>query len=318
MTQTMDRRKFIETSIAAFALSAIRLGASPLESIGATATPKSPKARRRSGIDDNLVVFISDLHLNPDGYQVERLKKVVADIVSMRPLPRNVIALGDLAYLTGQRSEYEGLKPLLAPIEAAGITLTLAMGNHDRRAEFRSVFPEQAARSLMSDRLVYKVETPRADFLVLDSLQEGDDRSTWITAGALNEAQTELVQSQLAQSTKPMFVCSHHPINETGLTNTIAASTTCCGYIYGHLHTWRKTWTEVWKKGSQRVVRMLCMPSTGHWGDIGYVTLRLEEAKAVATMHQSDFYFPEPIDNPPAQWPIITEENDGDTCTFEI
>ena len=313
----MDRRSFLGGLAAIGCFGAF--GITGVAPVTAAAAGKSKK-RVKGKFDDNLVVFISDLHTNPDGYQPGKLRKVVDDILALKPLPRNVIALGDLAYLTGQPREYAALKPVLAPLEEAGITLTLAMGNHDRRKEFGEAFPEQAAKAVMKDRYVYIIKTPNADFIVMDSLQEGEDNTKWITPGALNDAQKEWLEKTLASYGKPVFVCSHHPINELGIKEILSKSPTCCGYIYGHAHRWRKDWTEVWGSGN-RVVRTLCMPSTGHWGDIGFVTMQIDDQKAVATLHESDFYFPAPPENPadaPAQWAEFPKEYDGDICTFTL
>ena len=313
----MDRRTFLGGIAAAGALGALQVAqASPVAKIGSAAKKNRPSGK----FDDNLVIFISDLHCNPDGYQPGKLSKVASDILALRPLPRNVIALGDLAFLTGRPAEYAAVKSALALLEEAGITLTLAMGNHDRRAEFGEAFPAQAAKSLFKDRYVYIVETPNADFIVLDSLQESESNTTYITPGKLNEGQTGWLKNTLDSYTKPVFVCAHHTIEEIGLVRIISESPTCCGYIYGHRHRWLKDWTEVWSKGS-RVVRTLCMPSTGHWGDIGFVALQLGPESAVATLHVDDFFFPEPARNPadrPAQWSVFPEELNGDTCTFAL
>ncbi|MBO7511091.1 MAG: hypothetical protein J6T35_07895, partial [Bacteroidales bacterium] len=56
--------------------------------------------------DENLVILISDLHINPEGYQPERCERIIHEILAMRPLPRNVLALGDIAYLCGKVEEY--------------------------------------------------------------------------------------------------------------------------------------------------------------------------------------------------------------------
>ena len=80
--------------------------------------------------------IISDLHCYPEGYQPAKLVRTVDEILRLNPRPRNVIALGDLAYLTGRPEEYALLKKILAPLEGTGMTLTMAMGNHDRRENF--------------------------------------------------------------------------------------------------------------------------------------------------------------------------------------
>lgn len=308
----MDRRTFLG-SITMLGLAGLadRTEASALARMAGKKTGKK-------GIDENLVVFISDLHTKKDNYEEGKLKRVLADILAMRPLPKNVIVLGDLAFLTGKPEEYATLKPMLAPLEEAGITLTLGMGNHDRRENFAACFPEHHAKSVFPDRETYVVETPRADFIVLDSLIEGDDTTTWITPGSVNDAQKEWLTKTLASYTKPVFVCAHHPINETQINEILVGSPTCCGYVFGHRHRWLKDWIRK-NYSSNRIVRTLCIPSTGHDSDIGYVTFRLEEDKAVAKVHEYEFYFPHPAKEgtrPPVQWEIIAKENDGDTCTF--
>lgn len=287
--------------------------------ISDAASPAKKAHAKANALDDNLVVFISDLHTNPDGHQPVKLKKVVDEILAMKPMPRNVIALGDLAYLTGRPREYDALKPILEPLEKAGISLTLAMGNHDRRKEFGEAFPEHATKSVMEGRYVYVVETPFVDFIVMDSLQEGADTTKWITPGAIDADQRSWLETTLSQYEKPVFVCSHHPLNETGISKLLSRSPSCCGYIYGHMHRWRKDWIEDW--GPSRVVRTLCMPSTGHWGDIGYVTMTIDKDTAVATLHESDFFFPDkPVNSKdaPAQWKMISDEYDGDVCSFSL
>ena len=277
------------------------------------------RKRKKDGFDENLVVIISDLHTNPGSYQPARLERTIADILALRPRPRNVIALGDLAYLTGKPSEYALLKEILAPFEGTGISLTLGMGNHDRRANFADAFPEQAAKSLMKDRFVFVVETPRADIIVLDSLQESPDPTTWITPGALPDNEKEWLRATLASYTdKPVFVTAHHPINEVGIKDILLASPTCSGYIHGHDHVWRDGWFK--KNYSERdIVRTLCLPSTGHWGDIGYTMFHLEEDHAEARLCEYEFFFPHPLKDgeaKPAQWTMIEEERKNASVRF--
>ncbi|MBR4755384.1 MAG: metallophosphoesterase, partial [Bacteroidales bacterium] len=147
----MDRRKFIG-SIAALGLQGILLDASGAVSLLDTSSEAFRRKKKKAGLfDENLVAIISDLHTNPGGYQPARLERTIADILALNPCPRNIIALGDLAYLTGKPSEYALLKEILKPLEGSGIRLTMAMGNHDKRKNFAEAFPEYAAASLMED-----------------------------------------------------------------------------------------------------------------------------------------------------------------------
>lgn len=316
----MNRRSFLE-KIAATGCAGIIL------SLENSAAAKAGEAilRRKTSIrkgggkfDENLVVFISDLHCNPKGYQPEKLRKVISDILAMNPLPANVIALGDLAYLTGQISEYTALKPILQPLEDAGINLTLAMGNHDRREEFATVFPEKAKKAVRPDRMTFIVKTPKADFIVLDSLQQGDDKSTWITPGTMDAPQKEWLEKTLNKYKKPVFVCAHHPLNETEVGEILINAPACAGYIYGHHHRWGANWVKK-SYSDRRILRLLCLPSTGHWGDIGYTEFRLEDTKAIATLRESEFFFPEPAKEGeaiPETWKAIMEDNKDQSCRF--
>ena len=267
--------------------------------------------------DEDLVVIISDLHITPKGYQPEKFIRTCDDILKMQPLPFNVIALGDLAYHTGRSEDYALLRELLAPLEKAGIQITLGMGNHDRREEFAAAFPEKAAASLLGDRYVFKVETPRADLIVLDSLQQSEDPDNWVGPGALGDGQIQWLERTLASYTKPVFVCAHHPLNEVGIEKMLSGSPTCSGYIYGHKHRWVTEWIK--NRSHRDLVRTLCVPSTGYYGDIGHVVLRMDDKMAEASLHQYEFFFPTPLESGeahPALWDIIESEHKGATCGF--
>lgn len=312
----MDRRSFL-SSLALLGLQGCLLDTSA----AARRVAASGSKRQRGALrfDDNRVCIISDLHTNPEGYQPARLERTVADILKLDPLPRNVIALGDLAYLTGKPAEYARLKEILVPLEAAGIHITLGMGNHDKRANFAEAFPAYAAASVMKERFVFVVETPRAEFIVLDSLQESTSVHKWITPGAIDDAQREWLKDKLASCTdKPVFVMSHHPLPEVGILPLLMECPRCCGYIYGHNHVWNPGWSHV-NYRDRDVLRTLCVPSTGHWGDIGFVLLDLEETQAVARLEQYEFFFPTPLpegEAKPAQWTAIEAENKDAVCRF--
>ena len=135
----MNRRTFLG-GLAAIGLqgSMLNVSASPL------ARMMSPKRKKKvSGrFDEDAVILISDMHVLPNGHTPDYLTRVVNEILAMNPLPRNVIGLGDLANLYGHVEDYECARQLFAPLEEAGINLTLGMGNHDRRENFARVFPD--------------------------------------------------------------------------------------------------------------------------------------------------------------------------------
>lgn len=317
----MDRRNFLG-GIAALGALGLSLEVSGAEKMGKAVN--SLACRKKKGplrFDENLVCIISDLHLHPDWHQEKNLAGIVDRILALNPRPRNVLCLGDIAYLTGRPQEYAAAKKYLDKLEEAGMRLTMTMGNHDRRAEFAEAFPAHAAASVFPDRYVYKVETPRADFLLLDSLQEGEDTTTWINPGALDEKQVQWLEVQLSSYTdgKPVFVMAHHPIEELQvIRNQIILSPSCKGFIYGHKHVWNSGWLR-YDFMKRDILRTLCVPSTGHWGDIGFVTLSLEEDRAVARLYEQEFFFPGPLaegEEKPAIWTEIEREHKDAVCIF--
>ncbi|MBR1518773.1 MAG: metallophosphoesterase [Prevotella sp.] len=317
----MKRREFLG-GLAAIGCQGLALKAgaalpSSAKNILGMGTDMADEVNRKARFDENAVVIISDTHVNPGGYQPGKFQRVVDDILKMRPLPQNVIALGDMAYLTGKISEYELLREHIRPLEDAGITLTMGMGNHDRRENFAKVFPSYAAKSKMKQFMTFVVETPRANFIVLDSLQEGDDLNGWIGDGKITDEQRQWLDNEMKNCKKPVFVCAHHPLEETNVGASFVG-TTACGYIHGHHHKWNTGWT--WEKwGSPHIIPTLCIPSTGHWGDIGYTVMRLGKEDAVIELKEYEFFFAEPMKNPadiPDSWKKIVEDNKGQKFHF--
>jgi hypothetical protein len=158
-----------------------------------------------------------------------------------------------------------------------------------------------------------------------DGLQGTDDRGPkdmGPVPGALSKDQQDWVMDALPKWKKPVFVCSHFPVHELKaggkpLDKLLVASPKVAGYIHGHDHRW---YTKFMRKGwaYTQIKRTLCLPSTGHWGDIGYVLFRELPDRFVATCVQKDFYFPSPRkpEARPAVWDAIAQEHNGQYCTF--
>jgi len=255
-------------------------------------------------LDENCVALLSDLHLtqakdNP--HQRAGFERCVQGVLALNPRPANVLFFGDLSFDHGETNDYRLLKQLVKPLEDAGIRWTTCFGNHDRRAPFFSVFPERRlADAPVPDRLVSVVRTPHADFILLDSCLEGP------VNGGLDEAQRTWLGTVLARETKPVFVGAHHSVTETGVAGLLATNALCAAYIQGHDHQWRPR--------LEKGVETLCLPSTGHWGDIGFVVVRLSDAEAVFTLRQYDYYTPRPAAKPEdvkPEWRARTQANNG-------
>ena len=255
-------------------------------------------------LDENQLALLADLHVTPQAdnpHQRAGLARCIAEVLARNPRPANVLLYGDLSFNHGDPDDYRLLKELLKPLEDAGVRWHACFSNHDRRATFFSVFPERmVAAPPVPGRWVTVVQTPRADFILLDSCLEGP------TNGDLDDAQRAWLQTTLSHSTKPVFVGAHHPLKDTGLAELLAAKPCCKGYVYGHLHTW--------KPQPEQGVNTLGLPSTGHWGDIGYVLVQLSAEGAVFTLHQRDYYTPRPATSPAEmtpEWLARVSKNDG-------
>jgi len=307
----MNRRSFLFRALAAGGI----LATGGLPTVQTTQASKQKKLKL-SGTDDNWVI-ISDLHTNPGAYQADYLQKAVNNILNLRPLPTHVIALGDIAYLQGKKSEYQLARTLLEPLWKAGIQLTIGMGNHDRREVFAEVFPEFAAKSVLKNSLTYVVEGKNADFIVLDSLQEGADKKQWIVAGAIDDEQKEWLAARLQQQTKPVFVSSHHTVHEIQIGRMLLECEKCAGYIHGHNHRWTTDWIHL-DYQTTRLIPTLCIPSTGHWGDIGFVRFIMAKDMATAYLQEDEFFFPRPMkpEETPIQWKEMAANRQDQTWPF--
>jgi len=240
--------------------------------------------------DPNLVVLLSDLHTGAKStYQKPKLMAILDEILAMKPLPANVLIMGDVAYLDGLDADYEVLKPILQRLTNAGIAWSAVLGNHDRREAFWRHFPEHlSAQPLVPGRHVSIVQTPHAQFVLLDTLLTGK------VNGELNEDQRVWLSAYLPTQKKPVFVCAHHPLGESKLGGLLATSPMVAAYIYGHHHYWQAKKTEG--------VNTLCLPSTGHWGDIGYVVVTLKPEGADFALQIRDHFKPKPLPEPQAAW----------------
>jgi hypothetical protein len=255
-------------------------------------------------LDENEVALFADLHvtqLKNNPHQRAGIEQCVRDVLACNPRPANVLFYGDLSFSHGETNDYRLLRELVKPLEEAGIRWHGCFGNHDRRESFLSVFPERKeVAPLVPRRLVTVVKTPHADFILLDSCLEGP------VNGGLDESQRKWLQETLSRASKPLFIGAHHPIRETGVAGLMASNALCAAYIYGHNHKWNPQMEEG--------VATLCLPSTGHWGDIGYVRVKLSAEEAVFTLHQRDYYTPRPAtksEEVKPEWTQRVQKNDG-------
>lgn len=310
----MDRRSFIRLAAAtAFA-----------PSVGGRLF-----AGEKSDFNENLTVLFSDVHVSGvEGrptYQYPLFAAKVAEVLRMDPLPRHVLIFGDLAWLFGEKADYEKTLPLIRQMKDVGIDVRITMGNHDHRRPFFDIYPEQEKSTPVPGKVVSIVNLGTADFLLIDSLNENPKGagSGNPVPGKLDEDMQEWLAAELKARKRPFFVGSHHPVHELAVNGKpllpqLDTAPFCAGYIHGHDHRWAPYWYHADWKGA-KIFRHLCLPSTGHWGDIGYAVFKAEADRAVVTLRQSEFFFPKPLnpDQPrPPVWDARVAENRNASYSF--
>ena len=282
----------------------------------------------KGGFDDSLTVFVSDLHVGGVNHTYDythgRLARVVDAILAMRPLPRRVVCFGDIALSFGLEADYAVSKPMLQRLVDAGIELHLTMGNHDRRSAFLRHWSEYGANQLVAGRFTSVFSLGHADMVLLDALKGTDDRAEddmGPVDGTIDPAQLEWFENFVAQAKRPFFVGSHQftdlYIDGAKPITRAAKSPFFSGWIYGHDHSWCPS-VRIASWGGGQMCPTLALPSTGLWGDIGYVTFRTDADGATASLAQDDFYFRTPTSCAvrPRYWDVRTRDNNGRTVRF--
>ena len=287
--------------------------------------------------DPNFTVFMSDIHVAsakvPNGgtqptYQNPRFRRAVDEVLAMSPKPKRVVIFGDIALWNGWLEDYRTSLPEINRLKAAGIDVHMTMGNYDKRESFLEVHPEYAKTSPVPGRIVSIVDLGTADLILLDSLHQtsgvgkGND-----VDGELDDAQWDWLAAESKRRTRPFFLGAHHHFRElkrgkANVLSLVKQNPNFAGYCYGHHHFWTKDFSvRGWSQNylDRRLVRNLCIPSTGWWGDIGFVTVHAEPDRLTAALCQDDFYFYAPLEQGakrPPEWDAILAERRGETCTF--
>ena len=179
--------------------------------------------------DPNHFVLISDSHIDADVAKTkndvnmtDNLKKVVAAIIALKATPAAVLHGGDLAMNTGEAGDYATFLGLVKSLWERGMPVHLILGNHDNRERFLVALNAKDTESPVPDKHTLVVESPKADWYLLDSLDKTNS-----TPGVLGEKQLAwLAKSLDAKPDKPAIVFTHHhpqdgqPQKFSGLTDT--------------------------------------------------------------------------------------------------
>lgn len=278
---------------------------------------------------DATTILMGDIHISGDfneqgkpkhyPYNPICFEQQIREILAMRPLPRNLIILGDVAWDHGLREDYEYAARLFRPLQEAGIRITMAMGNHDRRAPFFEVFEEYRTHTKVKGRVVSVVELPDVDFVVLDSLDELPNlkrgESTTVS-GKMDDEQIKWLESYLSTAKRPVILGAHHPLSEmSNLEAVIAKSPSVVAYIYAHVHVWNKGVRIIRPRDPERMVPHISLPST-FYGDIGYAVMRTTKEEAVITYSSNGFWWAQPVENPPKVWAQRVADLSAERCTI--
>ena len=286
------------------------------------------EAKRSKKIDPATAVLLSDIHICGelvDGkpkyypYNPTCLKLRIAEILSMRPLPANVLVFGDVAWDHGLEEDYRYAAELLSELEQAGIRVTLGMGNHDRRAPFFKVFSQYASTTKVAGRVVSVVEMPDFDFVMLDSLAELPNlklRQSTTVSGEISGGQIEWLGEWMKGRERKVVLGSHHPLGEMGnLEKFIAENHSVAGYVYGHTHIWNKGAMVVRPRKVLHMVPTLGLPAL-FYGDIGFAVMRSTPEAVKFEYSSKGFWWPQPAENPPKEWQSRAEDLADERCKF--
>jgi 3',5'-cyclic-AMP phosphodiesterase len=232
----ISRRQFLVRSLAGGAALAL--------------SPSLLAATKRT--DPDSWAFLSDVHLSADASQVarginmtEHFTRAASEVLALPKLPAGVFITGDCAYNSGKVEDYAHVADLLAPIRKGPVPVHIALGNHDNRERFwQALEAEKAAKRPLADRQVALLETPLANWFVLDSLEQ-----TLSTPGSLGQEQLDWLARALdANPDKPALILLHHNpgtiakvagLKDTdALFNIIRPRKQVKAYIFGHTHVW--------------------------------------------------------------------------------
>ena len=205
----------------------------------------------------NLVALLSDTHI-PDTPEVTaretnmtaNLRQVVREVTALKTRPSGVFINGDCAYLKGLPADYANLAQCVAPLTEAGLPLHVTMGNHDDRGPFYDALKShKPAQPLLESKHVTIIETPHANWFLLDSLTQVN-----VVTGEIGAEQRNWLGKALeARRDKPALVMAHHTPQFTpppegtawgGIKDTAEFMELLGGYqhvkafLFGHSHNW--------------------------------------------------------------------------------
>ncbi len=225
-------------------------------------SPLLPATRARAASSEAWAL-LSDTHIAADRTLVSRqgvnmagnLERVVAELLREKESLAGVIIDGDCAYNDGQAGDYTTLLELLAPLRGAGLPVHFTLGNHDDREQFAAALGEATGEAPVAGKHCALLETPFANWILLDSLRyvnkvEGEfgaEQLAWVARllDAAPDKPALLVGHHYPQVFREDIIPGDEPIKISGLVDSeafldrIGPRRSAKAYIYGHSHTWQ-------------------------------------------------------------------------------
>jgi 3',5'-cyclic-AMP phosphodiesterase len=209
--------------------------------------------------DPDFLALFSDTHIAADRAHIshganmaDNMTTSTRELMAMRHNPAGVFVTGDCAFDTGTTDDYGTFAQLLTPLREEGMPVHLTLGNHDNRKRFWDALTEEKlAQRPLADKQAMLLQTPRANWFMLDSLEK-----TNYTPGMLGKEQLDWLAASLdASGDKPALILVHHNPGFHGkvgglkdaeaMFKVIRPRKQVKVCIYGHTHDW-----HVWKDDS--------------------------------------------------------------------
>lgn len=202
-------------------------------------------------INQNRFALLADTHIAEDPERVlrgakmsEHLEKVCQQLIKLEVTPARAFIDGDCAVTAGESGDYATLLKLLQPVRDHGIPFHLALGNHDHRERMWEGIKFTKDDSVLEEKHVSLIKTPRVNWIVLDSLIRVNH-----TPGEIGEHQLKWLKETLDKhSNQPVMIMIHHnPTlsgNKNSLTDTkalydvIVPAKQVKAVFFGHTHNW--------------------------------------------------------------------------------
>ncbi|HMP83084.1 MAG TPA: metallophosphoesterase [Verrucomicrobiota bacterium] len=221
---------------------------------GLALAPQLTAADAVGARDVHTFALLSDTHIDADPAKIsikvnmaDNLSAVGREIAALPKKPSGALINGDLALDAGLPGDYATLGNLLKPIRAV-TPVYLTLGNHDERANFWAAFPDEAAAQRpVKEKHTSVIRSPRANWLVLDSLEITD-----AVPGDVGAAQLAWLEKELsANADKPAIIVVHHNLNSPdtfaglndseALVKLFARHRRIKAFVFGHTHNWSVT-----------------------------------------------------------------------------